>query len=325
MKQNGRIGLVWMCAFLILALSVGTAIAEDAQLIDFQSALGVQADMDLSGQSFSDIRKGDIIRAKVVDPSKIGGCNAGDSVELFYMGESKWMVKHLDSGNAVDIVTIEEDGRLKVAKTGTYQRVETEAAETPPPPAPQYVEDRGMTLVFKGGAYTPTDDLDDFDTGFQAEIAMNRYFSPNFALEATVGYFQTSGDLNGSINNYPLLADTDIFVIPVTANCKGILPFSHGEAYLGAGLGFYYVDGDMDISVAGGRYSASDNDYIFGAQFLAGVSFNIGQRMFIGMEAKQIFTDEANLIDKVSSVPAYVEAEFNLSGFMVSGLFGYRF
>jgi hypothetical protein len=271
----------------------------------------------------TDVKEGDVMTATVTDPTKIGGCKMGDKVELFYMGSNKWMVKHLESGNAVDIVTINEDGSLKVAKTGTYKRVEAE--QDAAPDQPELDRYRNLALIFKAGAYIPNDDLDDFDTGFNAEISINQYFSPNFALEAGIGYFQTSGNLNGELSNYTVRADTDIYVIPITANCKGVIPFKYGEVYLGGGVGFYYAHGDMDIDIVDKKYSASDHDYVFGGQILAGLNLKIGERMFIGVEGKQIFTDEVNLIDKVSSAPAYVETDFNLNGVMVTGQFVYRF
>ncbi|MGD9878183.1 outer membrane beta-barrel protein [Desulfococcus sp.] len=329
MKKCRHISLSLICAFFICALSTVTSIAGDATLLDFQNALGIQTDTAFLGMPLSDIREGDVIDAVVVDASKMGGCKPGDRVKLFFMGEDKWMVKHLDSGNAVDIVTVHQNGTLKLAKTGTYTPA---TSETAPAPTTSNMDDsRHLTAVFKAGGYFPNNDLDDFDTGFNAELALNRYLSPYFALEASIGYANTDDAANGNfyavVNNdvytIPARADADIHIIPVTASAKGVLPFNQGEVYLGGGLGVYYVYGDFDIQVAGFEVTADDHDAVLGAHIVAGLNINIDKRVFLGIEGKRIFTDEAELSDTIEDIP--IEAEFDLNGYTLTGQIGYRF
>jgi|GEM_PF-755151 len=321
MKKSRHIYLLLVLSLFVGPLSGANAIGEDATLLEFQDALGIQTDAGFSGLSLSDIAEGDVIEATVVDPSKMGGCKTGDRVKLFFMGDDKWMVKHLSSGNAVDLVTFNQDGTLKVVKTGTYNQVESETASTST--TPEIFVGRHMTAVFKAGAYIPNNDLDDFDTGVNAELAVNRYLSPYFALEATIGYANTDDDANENFYTIPVRADADIHIIPATASAKGVLPFTQGELYLGAGLGVYYLYGDFDIQVAGYEYTADDHDAVLGAHILAGVNINIDKRMFLGIEGKRIFTDEAELSDTIDDIP--IEAEFDLNGYTLTGQVGYRF
>ena len=112
MKKSLRILL---SLTLALCLAAAPAAAGDAGFAALQTALGIQADAAHANLSLAGIAEGDVIRAVVTDPSKIGGCSAGDPLELFFMGDGKWMIKHVSSGSAVDIVTVESDGTLEVA------------------------------------------------------------------------------------------------------------------------------------------------------------------------------------------------------------------
>ena len=50
-------------------------------------------------------------------------------------------------------------------------------------------------VVVKGGIYSPqTSDLDGFNTGFNGEAAFGHYFDKNWAIEASAGNFETSGN-----------------------------------------------------------------------------------------------------------------------------------
>ena len=59
-----------------------------------------------------------------------------------------------------------------------------------------------------GGYFPMTGDMDNFDSGFNGEIALGHYFSPNVALEISVGYIKASGSWTGvdaNITSYPIL------------------------------------------------------------------------------------------------------------------------
>ena len=88
---------------------------------------------------------------------------------------------------------------------------------------------------------------------------------------------------------------------------------------MGVGFVGYYVYGELDV----GPYSASDDDYIFGGQILGGLNFDINEGFFLGLEGKYIFTQDAELADNTGSLRGW--AEFNLNGFIATGVLGFRF
>ena len=126
-------------------------------------------------------------------------------------------------------------------------------------------------VSLKAGIYSPTGDLDDFSTGFNGEITLNRYFSPNFAIETSFGYFQT--DYNGQDTAFGtgFSSDVDIHSIPITATLKGIIPLVFGELYAGVGGGIQFVDGDIKISSNFGNFSLDDSASIWSLQFIGGM------------------------------------------------------
>ena len=65
--------------------------------------------------------------------------------------------------------------------------------------ASSFAEDhQGGYVTFKPGVYIPTSNLNSkgFDNSFAGEIAIGSYYTPNLALEAGVGYFQTEASKN---------------------------------------------------------------------------------------------------------------------------------
>ena len=177
----------------------------------------------------------------------------------------------------------------------------------------------------KGGIYSPTDDLEDLDTGFSGEITLNRYLSPYFALEAAAGYYRTSYSENGLVFGIPYSGDIDINIIPVTATGKGIIPLKFGEVYAGIGAGLYFVSGHLDANVSNVvNISSSASDSVWGMNFLGGISFDITDSFFVGVEGKYILTEGAELEDEIYGMKIEYP-EFNLNGYTVSALLGYRF
>jgi opacity protein-like surface antigen len=138
-------------------------------------------------------------------------------------------------------------------------------------------------ITIKAGIYTPTDDLDDadFDTGFNGELAFGGYLSPNFALEAGVGYFQTDASFVGFDPAVGFWSEDDeVTVVPLTLTAKAVVPSDSAEFYMGGGVGIYLAnfDGDFDsdfISV-----SFEDDDTLFGAHLLVGANFNLTEVTF---------------------------------------------
>ncbi len=188
-------------------------------------------------------------------------------------------------------------------------------------------QEKPSYITIKAGIYTPTDDLDDadFDTGFNGEISFGHYFSPNFALEAGVGYFETDASFSGYIPFVGFASEDDeVTAIPITLTGKGVYPGEGFELYLGAGVGVYFANFEADASVSGlGSFSFEDDDTVFGFHFLLGANFNLTEVVFLGVEWKYILTEEGKAKDTFLGVPVTLEA--NLNGYTITGNLGFRF
>lgn len=152
-------------------------------------------------------------------------------------------------------------------------------------------------FTFKAGAYFPTGDLDDanFDAGFNGEVSYGRYLHPNFATEFGVGYLQSED------------SNEKVWAIPLTVTAKGVYSLEGLELFGGAGIGLYVVQAEIG--------SQEDDDTIFGGHLVAGTNIDINPTLFVGVEGKYIFTEEAELFGG--------KTDFN--GFTLTGNFGVRF
>jgi outer membrane protein W len=180
-------------------------------------------------------------------------------------------------------------------------------------------------IAIKGGIYSPTGDLDEFSTNFNGEITINRYLTPNFALDANVGYFQTDYSENGQLFGISYSGAADIYSIPITASAKGIIPFDFGEIYAGGGAGWYFIWGDLDLNVTNiGRISVNDDGNTWGFHLLAGIAFDLSDNFFVGMEGKYLFTGDIELEDEIGGIKVKTDG-FDLDGFTATALVGFRF
>jgi len=104
----------------------------------------------------------------------------------------------------------------------------------------------------------------------------------------------------------------DFCTVPVTVDFKTIIPIKTGQFYAAAGIGAYFVQGEIDVN---GLDTEDVRDIIVGGKFLAGSAYNITDTLFIGMEGKYISTEQANL----------GVHEFSLNGYTATGVFGIRY
>lgn len=161
----------------------------------------------------------------------------------------------------------------------------------------------------KAGAYSPqSDDLDEFDTGFNGEIAIGHYFNPNFAFELGVGHFKTEA-------SFPEFGERDeIKAVPVTLTAKAIYPVNGLEMFGEAGVGVYFATGESNFTYGGARYHFDDDDTAFGFHLGLGANFDITPNIFLGVEGRYL----------------WAEAEFgginsDLDGYIITGTLGFRF
>lgn len=187
-------------------------------------------------------------------------------------------------------------------------------------------------ITAKPGIYSPqTDDLEDFDTGFNGEIAFGWQPNTNFAAEIGLGYFNTeakerfSGQVGGVSFAGELKAELNIF--PITFTLKGIVPYKKWEFFGLGGIGAYIVSGDLKarFTVDGVSVAADldDWDTVFGGYLGLGIHYNMTRTIFVGAEGKYLWTNKAKLQDVSFGVP--IETEFRMDGILAMAVIGFRF
>ena len=271
----------------------------------FQSELGISLDGNYSNEELLSVKSGTVIQGIVFDPSKMGGCVAGDKVELTNIEPEVWQIKHWRTGQIIIAGTVKEKENLKIKKVGSTQSL-------------SYKENysKSNSVMIKLGAYLPNNDIEDVDNGFYNQITYNRYLNKNFALEVGGGSFFTSaeGVFKDSSNN-EITVSGDLYVYNIIFNLKAIFPLPFGEIYAGIGPGLYLIYGDDDETIT----FVDDNDTVFGGQAVAGINFDVSEVVFLGFEGQYIFTDDAEFTSGTYS------KNFNIDGYNISGVIGFKF
>jgi len=185
--------------------------------------------------------------------------------------------------------------------------------------APAAGADLSNYVVGKIGFYTPTsNDLSDHDTGFNTEVAIGHYFTPNIGVELGIGYFQTRGDVTVvDQNGFLFRADEKIEVTPFTASLRASIPINVWlEIYGIGGIGGYYVYDriDVDHNHDHDHDHISDDKTAFGWHLGGGLNYNIRRNFFVGAEVKYVWLN-ATLFGQ----------DVNLSGVRGTANFGFRF
>jgi opacity protein-like surface antigen len=89
-------------------------------------------------------------------------------------------------------------------------------------------------------------------------------------------------------------------------------------------MGIYVWKADFDASHAGVEAdSDSDGGPGFGFHIMAGVNFNISDNLFLGIEAKHIWTGEVKAEFELAGTD--LEEEADLNGYTITGVIGFRF
>ncbi len=159
-------------------------------------------------------------------------------------------------------------------------------------------------LAVKAGGYFPQDsDLDGFDGGASLEVAYGRHVTPGFAVEGSVGYFESESDTFS-----PASAGANrLSAVPVLLSVKGVAPFGSVEGYGLAGAGVYFVE-------TKGPVGGSDDDTVVGFHLGAGGNVFVSGGFFLGAELKYLFL-EANRFGQ----------DLRLDGFAFTANAGFRF
>jgi len=271
----------------------------------FQSELGISLDGNYSNDDLLSVKTGTVIGGVVIDPSKMGGCVHGDRVELKNIELEVWQIIHRRTGKIISVKTVFENENLKLIKIGSTQSLSSKE---------RYM--RSNNVMIKLGVYIPDNDIEDVDNGFYSQVTYNRYLHKNFALEIGGGSVFTSGEavFKDSSNNERTISG-DVYVYNLILNLKVILPLPSGEIYAGIGPGYYLIYADNDSTYT----YIDDSDSIFGGQAVAGINFDVNEVVFLGFEGQYIFTDDAKFSYGTFS------KEFNINGYTVTGVIGFRF
>jgi opacity protein-like surface antigen len=124
-------------------------------------------------------------------------------------------------------------------------------------------------LLVKGGAYAPeASDLDTYDAGVNAEVAVGHYFLPFLSGELGFGYFESKND-SSKLSVYPA---------NVAARLRVPLPIVKPYAILGGGAYFTTLD----------TPTGSKSDTAFGYFAGVGVDFKIAF-LLLSLEAKYLW------------------------------------
>ena len=169
-------------------------------------------------------------------------------------------------------------------------------------PSAAWGDDAQNYVTAGAGLYFYTGDIADetkLDEAFIGELSYGRYFHPNFALEAGVGYVHD--DHHGDeLQGYPF-----------TLTAIGIYPVEKVRLFGGGGIGVYPMnfDGEIDgVKIHG-------EDTVIGGHVLLGFHWNILSSAFIGMEGKYLFIEKAKFEDE----------KVELDGFTLIAKLGFRF
>ena len=169
-------------------------------------------------------------------------------------------------------------------------------------PSAAWGDDNQNYVSAGAGLYFYTGDIageTELDEAFIGEIACGRYFHPNFALEAGVGYIHDAhrGD---ELQGYP-----------VTLTAIGIYPVEKFRLFGGGGVGVYPMNFDGEIN----EVMIHGEDTVFGGHVLMGFHWDIRSSAFIGLEGKYLIIERAKFSDE----------KVELDGFSVIAKLGFRF
>jgi len=177
-------------------------------------------------------------------------------------------------------------------------------------------------IAFKPGIYSPqSSDLDGFDTGFNGDFVFGFRLNPNIAVELGIGYFNTEGEKTVTGATYGGRKNFDLDVWSFTFTLKAILPYKKWEFFGFGGGGAYSVSRPYDVENYYHHYYYDDydDDYdlVLGGYLGAGIHYNIAPKIFLGVEGKYLWTEQAKF--------EYLEERFRMDGIIATAVIGFRF
>jgi opacity protein-like surface antigen len=145
-----------------------------------------------------------------------------------------------------------------------------------PVPPHDLLEGEGTTRL-KIGTIQPEGDIEAMDTGAYVEAVFAQELVKLLAIEASIGYFDTSGEIAG--------VSADLWGVPLFVNARLQVPVLVFSAYGGAGIGGVYVDAEV-----GG---VGDTDFLGAWDAFLGLEFGLSG-WGVGAEVKYLQTEESS-------------------------------
>jgi opacity protein-like surface antigen len=170
-------------------------------------------------------------------------------------------------------------------------------------------------------------DLDeaDYDKGIASYATFGRRLGNYLAVEGTLGFFHTDQDFSGSTGVAGYYSREDKLLVGASlATLKGAIPIGPVTVYAGAGVGIYYASLRSEIDTENrGDFHVDEGDTVFGVHLVAGGSYDITRRIFVGAEGLYRWTGDLDIDATARTVP--VKLKGDLDGFALTLSAGFRF
>lgn len=182
-------------------------------------------------------------------------------------------------------------------------------------------------VVGQLGLYQPLTDLEDadFDTGAQVGVGYGRYLNEHLLFETSVESFAVDRDVSGFSSTAGSYSRDDyMYASGILVTLKGEYSTGNIDFYGGGGIGIYGATLDSEVdSNRLGSFDKDDFDTVFGVHAVLGITYNITETIFTGLEGKYRWTGDIEHSETVASIP--IEYEGDLSGYSVAATLGFRF
>jgi opacity protein-like surface antigen len=179
----------------------------------------------------------------------------------------------------------------------------------------------------KLGMYQPTGDVDDadYDSGATFGVVYGRYLNRYLVFEAGFDVFGADRTVRGANDQAGAYTQDNTLVgVGGLLTLKGEYAAGPLALFAGIGGGIYAVTLTSEIESSRlGDFDSDDSDGVFGAHVTAGVTYNINERFFLGLEGRYRWTEDVDIRETVASVP--VEYSGDLSGYTITFNGGFRF
>ena len=163
------------------------------------------------------------------------------------------------------------------AQAGTsYQQVDNSAATRPGPLKISDPINERFYIDLNGGALFMEDASDvSFDTGWGINAAFGVNLGHGLSVELDGGYYNADVDsFDGRKEFFGDNLGGEIEFVPVLANVKYVHPVTQlFNFYVGVGAGAIYSESTVSL----GSFHASDDDWDFGFQGMAGISIPLSE------------------------------------------------